>query len=98
MVEEPISFLIVFRPRSNIGTDKSAAYSSATLRHMLSLYLPNSNSLCEASQIYLTFLCLDVFAEYNDPPPPPLLERNDEKKGKHLTFITAKKLHLINCH
>ena len=39
------AFLPVFRPRSNIGTDKSAAYSGATLRHMHSRYLPNSTHL-----------------------------------------------------
>ena len=45
MVEEPISLSFAFRPRSIIGTDKSAAWSGATLRHMHSRYLPNSNSL-----------------------------------------------------
>ena len=45
MVEEPISLSFAFRPLSNIGTDKSAAQSGATLRHMHSHYLPNSNSL-----------------------------------------------------
>ena len=45
MVEEPISISFAFRPRSNIGTDKSAAQSGATLRHIQSRYLPNSNSL-----------------------------------------------------
>ena len=45
MVEEPISLSFAFRPRSNIGTDKSAAESGATLRHMHSRYLPNSSSL-----------------------------------------------------
>ena len=45
MVDEPISFSYAFRPRSNISTDKSAAYSGATLRHMHSRYLPNSKSL-----------------------------------------------------
>ena len=32
-----------FRPRSNIGTDKSTAQSGATQRHIHSHYLPNSN-------------------------------------------------------
>ena len=45
MIEEPISLSFAFRPRSNICTDKSAAQSGATLRHMHSRYLPNSNSL-----------------------------------------------------
>ena len=50
MVEEPISLSFAFRPRSYIGTYKSAAYSDATLRHMHSRYLPNSNSsICGAS-------------------------------------------------
>ena len=44
MVEEPISLSFAFRPQSNIGTDKSAAESGATLWHMHSLYLPNTNS------------------------------------------------------
>ena len=34
---------VAFRP--NIGTDKSAALSGATLRNMHSRHLPNSNSL-----------------------------------------------------
>ena len=37
--------IFAFRPRFNIGTDKSAAYSGATLLHIHSRYLPNSNSL-----------------------------------------------------
>ena len=45
MVEEPISLSFAFRPRSNIGTDKAAAWSGATLRHMHSRYLSNSNLL-----------------------------------------------------
>ena len=44
MVEEPISLSFAFRPRSNIGTLKSSAKSGATLRHMHSRYLLNSNS------------------------------------------------------
>ena len=62
MVEEPISLSFVFRPRSNISTykDKSAAYSGATLRHMHSQYLPNSNSfiyafICEATHSLAVF-------------------------------------------
>ena len=44
-------FSFAFRPLFNIGTDKSAAKSGATLRHMHSRYLPNSNSfICGASQ------------------------------------------------
>ena len=38
-------FLFAFRTRPNIGTDKSAAESGATLQHMHSRYLPNSNLL-----------------------------------------------------
>ena len=46
MVEEPISLSFAFWPRSNIGTDKSAAYSGATI----ALFIPNSNSfICGAS-------------------------------------------------
>ena len=45
MVEELISLSFAFRPRSNIGTDKFAQLSDATLRNMLSRYLPSSNSL-----------------------------------------------------
>ena len=39
--------LPAFWPQSYIGTDKSAAWSGATLRHMHSRYLPNSISLIE---------------------------------------------------
>ena len=50
MVEEPISLSLAFRPRSNIGTDKSVAWSGATPQHMHSRYLPNSNSfICGVS-------------------------------------------------
>ena len=50
MVEKPISRSFVFRPQSNIGTDKFAALAGATLRHMHSRYLPKSNSfICGAS-------------------------------------------------
>ena len=62
MVEEPISLSVA--ARSNIGTDKSAAYSSATLRHMHSCYLPNPNSfICEASHreaVSTTFKVFDL--------------------------------------
>ena len=44
MVDKPISLSFAFRPRSNIVTDRSAAQSGATLLHMHSRYLPNSNS------------------------------------------------------
>ena len=47
MVEDPISLSFSLRPRSNISTDKSAAYSSATLR----VYLPNSNSFLIVEQL-----------------------------------------------
>jgi hypothetical protein len=50
MVEEPISLSFAFRPRSNIGPDKSAAQSGATQRQMHSRYLPNPNTFkCVAS-------------------------------------------------
>ena len=48
--EEPNSLSFAFPPRFNIGTDKSAAQSGATLRHMHSRYFPNSISfICRAS-------------------------------------------------
>ena len=39
------AFHFSFWPRSNIGTDKSAAYSGAILRHMHSLYYHTQTQL-----------------------------------------------------
>ena len=46
-------FLIAFRPRSNIGTDKSVAQSGAKLRNMHSLH--NSNSIVQQQSVHLEF-------------------------------------------
>ena len=59
MVEEPIFLSFAFRPRFNIGTDKRAEKSGATLRHMHSRYSPKSNPfICGASHRDRTFLDL----------------------------------------
>ena len=78
-VEEPISLSFTFRPRCNIGTDKSAAQSGATLRHMHSRYLPNSNSLiCGASHREAVSTIFKVFGMTRprmgqNPRPPELI-------------------------
>ena len=78
MVEEPISFSFAFRPRSNIGTDKSAAQSGTNLRHMHSRYLPNSNSfICGASHREAVSTIFKVFGMTRprvgqNPRPPEL--------------------------
>ena len=62
IVEEPISLSFASRPRFNIGTDKSAALSSATLRHIHSRYSPNSNSfICGASHREADITIFNVF-------------------------------------
>ena len=73
MVEEPISLSFAFRPRFNIGTDKSAAYLATTLRYIHSRYLPNSNLFkCLASQREAVSIIFKVFGMTQNPKPPKL--------------------------